>query len=320
MEAIWHNKEIRFDCPNNQLKLHKGERVIDTITNIEDTKGNPDENGTFKFTNLRALWYSDTNNYINLSIGLDTITGCEAKANYSGTYGNTQALTLRCKFNSSKFEFIFTARSKDAVRMGTLFQNIRQSYESTRLYRDLRMRGAIVQDKDLILLPQESIINKYNNVLNLTSDQSDVGTFILTNIRIVWFHTTSDNFNASIPYIQIKSIKKKDSKSGPAVVVETFPQPGETKGYPIGFQTDELGQLQKELTQLHKLYYNNPFFGLDGVEEVIGSTKDDSSSRRVDEDMEVIDKDYNDRNNNIMNYLTAAAGKEVIIFTHLELS
>jgi hypothetical protein len=50
-----------------------------------------------------------------------------------------------------------------------------------------------------------------------------VGTFLTTNIRIAWFHNTSENFNASIPYIQIKSVKKKDSKMGPALVVETFP-------------------------------------------------------------------------------------------------
>jgi len=73
------------------------------------------------------------------------------------------------------------------------------------------------------MLPQEKIVNKYTNIWNLSAEQGNVGTFLTTNIRVVWFHNTSENFNASIPYIQIKNVKKKESKFGPALVVETFP-------------------------------------------------------------------------------------------------
>lgn len=311
MEVVWQNREIRFDCPSSQIKLRKGERLIDTIPGIEDTKGNPDESGTFKFTSLRVVWYSDTNSYINLSIGFDTITSGEVKSSYSGSTGNTQCLTLRCKFNNSKFEFIFTSRSKESNRMGTVFQNLKQAYESTKLYRDIRMRGAIIQNKDLELLPQESIVNKYQNVWNLASETSNIGTFIVTSIRIVWFHNASDNFNASIPYIQIKSIKKKDSKSGAACVVETFPQVGEAKGYTIGFQSDQVSQMLQELTKLQKLYATNPFFGIEGISEDHKLSKEDEAPKRHDDDVEVVESEYNERNNNIMNYMTAAAGKEV---------
>lgn len=312
MEYVWQHREIRFDCPAAQLKLRKGENVIDTMPNVEDTKGNPDEGGTFKFTNIRAIWYSDINSYINLSIGYDTVTNCEIKTNYSANTGNTQSIVLRCKFNNSKFEFIFTSKAKESSKMGTVFQGIREAYESTKLYRDIRMRGAIVQDKDLVLLPHETIVNKYNNVWNLASEATNIGTFVVTNVRIVWYHTASDNFNASIPYIQIKSIKKKDSKAGPAVVVETFPQVGEAKGYTIGFQTDQLSQMLQELTKLHKLYMTNPFFGVEGIpEEKFSGTRQEEESTKADEDAEVFDNEYNERNANMMNYLTAATGKEV---------
>jgi len=324
MEPIWQNSEIRFDAPAIQLKFRKGEKLIDNIPDIEDTKGNPDEGGTFKFTNLRLLWYSDTNSAINLSIGYDSITSFEVKANYSGSHGNSTLLNLRCKFNNSKFEFIFTSRSKESNRMGPLFQTIKQAYESTKLFRDIRMRGAIIQDKDIVLLPGEMVVNKYNGVWNLSSETSNVGTFVITNVRIVWYHSTSENFNASIPYIQIKSVKKKDSKAGPAVVVETFPQGGENKGYTIGFQSEQMSQIMTELSKLHKLYFLNPYFGIENLlEERIGS-RGDVDTKRGDEDIEVIESEYNERNHNIMNYMTSAAGKEgdkeVVFSTELGLA
>ncbi len=38
------------------------------------------------------------------------------------------------------------------------------------MYRDLKLRGAIINDKNLILLENECVINKYNEVKNLSSD------------------------------------------------------------------------------------------------------------------------------------------------------
>jgi Bardet-Biedl syndrome 5 protein len=89
MEPIWHDREIRFDCSSSQINLRKGEVLVDTLPNIEDTKGNQDEAGTMKVTNLRLIWYCDANPYINLSIGYNSIANHEVKVNYSGASGNT---------------------------------------------------------------------------------------------------------------------------------------------------------------------------------------------------------------------------------------
>lgn len=35
-----------------------------------------------------------------------------------------------------------------------------RAYETTKLYRDLKLRGAIIKDKQLILLPNEQVYNK----------------------------------------------------------------------------------------------------------------------------------------------------------------
>ena len=39
------------------------------------------------------------------------------------------------------------------------------------MYRDFKLRSALIQNKQLRLLPQENIYNKINGVWNLSSDQ-----------------------------------------------------------------------------------------------------------------------------------------------------
>lgn len=67
------------------------------------------------------------------------------------------------------------------------------------------MRAAIVKEKELILLPQEEITTRIKGVWNLSSDQGNLGTLLITNVRIVWFADLAENFNVSIPYLQIVS-------------------------------------------------------------------------------------------------------------------
>jgi Bardet-Biedl syndrome 5 protein len=62
---------------------------------------------------------------------------------------------------------------------------VHRTYDTTKLYRDLKLRGAIIQDKELKQLPLEQTYNKVNGVWNLSSDQGNLGTFFVTNIRLV---------------------------------------------------------------------------------------------------------------------------------------
>ena len=38
------------------------------------------------------------------------------------------------------------------------------------------------------------------------SDQGNLGTMIVTNVRVVWYANMNDLFNISTPYIQIASV------------------------------------------------------------------------------------------------------------------
>ena len=60
-EFIWHDREIRFDSNSSDLDCRPGEKVIDSIEHVEDTKGNNGERGTLLITNLRLIWFSEQN-------------------------------------------------------------------------------------------------------------------------------------------------------------------------------------------------------------------------------------------------------------------
>lgn len=67
LDFIWQDREIFFDCKPYQLNNRPGEKDIDSINSVEDTKGNNGERGALIITNLRIKWISHTNTKINLS-------------------------------------------------------------------------------------------------------------------------------------------------------------------------------------------------------------------------------------------------------------
>lgn len=81
-----------------------------------------------------------------------------------------------------------------------------RAYNASRLYRELKLRGAIVHNKQIKVLPQESVFSTLHGVWNLSSDQGSLGTFVVTNIRLLWFADVNENFNISLPYLHVDSV------------------------------------------------------------------------------------------------------------------
>lgn len=137
-----------------------------------------------------------------------------------------------------------------------------RAYETSKLYRNLKLRGALIENKQLHLLPQEQVYNTINGAWNLSGEQGNIGTFFITNIRVVWIANMNEAFNVSIPYVQILNVKIRDSKFGYAMVIETTIQSG---NYVLGFRIDPLEKLQecaKEIQNLHKIFSANPILGV----------------------------------------------------------
>lgn len=97
--------------------MRTGEKLIDEIPQVEDTKGNNGEKGHLYITNLRLIWFSQENFKINLSVGYDCILNSEIKEATSAIKGNSMALYLRTRFQQSRYEFIFSSIVANAPRM-----------------------------------------------------------------------------------------------------------------------------------------------------------------------------------------------------------
>ena len=220
--GVWQDREIRFDIMTSMLKVRKGEEEIDSINSVEDTKGNNGHRGFLVVTNLRLIWASHKQPTTNLSIGFNCITGISIKSTSSRLRGGTsQALYIMSKFKNGRYEFVFTSLVAKSPRLFTTVQAVSRAYETSKMYRNLKLRGAIIKDNNLLLMPDENVFSNEQGVWNLSSDQGNLGSFYITNIRIVWHANLAHNFNVSIPYLQIRSLQVRKSKFGLALVIET---------------------------------------------------------------------------------------------------
>jgi Bardet-Biedl syndrome 5 protein len=259
-DFIWQDREIRFDVPVNLLKPRAGEKVLETVEEVEDSKGNTGELGTLVVTTLRIMWYSSANKKINLSVGLDCVIHSEVKESESAVKGKQMALYLRTRFDKSRFEFIFSATVKNNPRMFQSVQAVVRSYTTTNLYRDLKIRASIIEDKQLKLLPNEKVFTKYQGVWNLSAEQGNLGCFVITDVRIVWYAQLSDSFNVSLPWVQVKCVKIRESKYGTALALETSDFSG---NYVLGFRVEKLEEAFTEICQLFTAFAASPNFGVE---------------------------------------------------------
>ncbi|XP_073942548.1 LOW QUALITY PROTEIN: Bardet-Biedl syndrome 5 protein [Choristoneura fumiferana] len=140
---------------------------------------------------------------------------------------------------------------------------VSRAYAASRPYRDLKLRSAIIHNKQLRILPLERICLNEHSIWNLSSESGNLGTMVITNVRVVWFADINDSFNVSMPYLTIESISTRDSKFGEALVIATRPSSG---GYVLGFRADpreRLHSLRDELQELHRAYCERPVLGVE---------------------------------------------------------
>ena len=157
------------------------------------------------------------------------------------------------------------------------------------MYRELKLRAAIIRDKNLILLPNEQVYSKIDGVWNLSSDQGNLGTFFITNVRLVWHANLAENLNVTIPYLQMASVRVRTSKFGPALVVETRQSTG---GYLLGFRVDpheRLDEVYMTLQTLYRVYAENPIYGIVYNIESTPQTLQTLKVERKEDELEIID-------------------------------
>jgi len=345
---LWQDWEIRFDIPARQLELRRGEYLIDELGSVEDTKGRDAERGLLQLTNLRIIWQSHARSRVNVSIGLGCVTDFNIKTTSSRLRGGTtQALLASCRVPAkgntstlsaapgSTFEFIFTSLVKASPKIFIVAQSALKAYESSRTYRETKLRSAIIDAKELILLPGERIFTRLEGVWNLSSDQGNLGVLTTTNFRFVWFATFVENFNVSVPYSQIRNIELRETKNYPALVIQTGARAGALL---LGFKIDDVSTRQTvftEIVALREAAFEKPNYGvhIDVTAEGTDKTNSVKSPTRVantavNEDEKVIIDDRTSggdaRNDALALYFTGGAdvsneadGSRSIIFSQL---
>jgi Bardet-Biedl syndrome 5 protein len=321
---IWQDREIRFDILRTQLSFRQGEKAYDTIANVEDAKGNNGDVGTLIFTNLRLIWYCQDNIKINLSIGYDCVLNFDIKSISSKTERDAKALAMKCKFSNNRYEFIFNSISDNSPNLFSSFQSIFNSYDKSRMYRDIKMKGFLTNDKNIITLTGEKILNKYPSVTSLTNDQAVIGALILTNIRILWYSNNIDTFNLSLPWIQIKSIKIKElTKNGKVISVET----GKgivSNNFNFKF-SENVETILRDIENYYKESVENPIFGEDltSINKNPNDLNSDKSkiekemkefnkviSSTIKDDFEIIDTNYFNDQANMLYYMISNQDKK----------
>ncbi|ETN59012.1 bardet-Biedl syndrome 5 protein [Anopheles darlingi] len=260
-KPVWEDREVKFDIPSIYKTLRSGERILDVLDSVEDTKGNSGDTGRILATNLRIVWYSVTSYRFSLSIGYACILTMNTKTVVSKLRGTTQALHILGVGANSRFEFIFTNLLANTKHFASIF-DIYRLYQASTVYRELKLRSSVVTAGQLQVLPQEQLFNTISGVWNLSSDQGNLGILIVSNVRLVWYAEMNNSFNISLPYMQIATVRIRESKYGPALVIQTL----ETGGsYVLGFRIDppdRLGEVYKELLSLHSVYTETPVFGV----------------------------------------------------------
>ncbi|KAJ8672904.1 hypothetical protein QAD02_004165 [Eretmocerus hayati] len=260
---MWQDNQVKFDVPISQMELRLGENLIDKLEMVEDTKGNPGERGRFLITNLRIMWHSIAYPRVNLSIGLNTFLTVTTKIVNTVSGGTIQALYILTSYRNCRYEFIFNNLDTRCSRHYTSVMGVHRAYNSSKIYREIKLRVGIIHDRQLTLLPHETVHETLPGVWNLSTEQGNVGNFIVTNIRIVWYADMNQQFNVSLPFLTVATINVRSSKFGPTLVITST----ETSGsYILGFRVDPLDKLyslHKELISLNAAYHKSPILGIE---------------------------------------------------------
>lgn len=300
---IWQEREVRFDVLKKEISLRKGEKQLDTVSNIEDSKGNNGDVGCIIFTNLRLIWFSIENLKLNLSIGYDCILASDVKLTNSKVSGECTALFIKVKFGNSRFEFVFNAVGNSSPQLFNTFVHVIKLYERTRIYRDIKYKNFLSMDKKILKLNLENFYFKVKNVSLITLSKGEEivvneGEFIVSNVRIIWFCPNIENYCVSLPWIDIRMIKEREHKKyGQTIMIESNKFFGSLI---VNFKFNSTNSkntfddLLNKVLEYHNEHLNNPVLGI-----IVERDEDGEIIEPKAEPTEIQNKQLNNIDNNV---------------------
>lgn len=303
----WRERECRFDIRyKSEPVFTNGEVMIDSLNNVEDTKGNNGVPGRLIVTNLRIIWYSYKNLQTNISIGFRAIFPNGLRRDYvqSRLRGRAQALIVSARNETpnaptsratTRYQFVFTNLVEGSPRLFTTIQAVFKAYDTTRLYREWKIRTALSVDNVLQLLPDEQIEEEISGVMNISgADSAMLGTLTWTTVRVVWINSTNELHNFSLPFLQMDRISVENTKYGDLLVIRVHADSGgHVLGLRIGASTMcEVVSIAERLNKTFKDYAVSPEFGIRYSQQVPPALEEMNIPVQ-DDDIEIIDEGDN---------------------------
>ena len=276
------------------MELRNGEVEIATLDSVEDSVRSKGQRGRLTLTNLRVTWQCYKYRKRNISLGLGCISSVSIKKATSKTKGTTRALFVNVRYRGSTFRFIFTSLVKSNPNIFGFVSKVLASYQTSGLFRDLKLRGAFVLDKELVRVPNEEVYSHFPGVWSLSNGKGILGSIFVTNIRVVWYSATTNHINASIPYVQIHKLMLRDSERHGAIVVMVLKERG--KAFTFGYKiepAEKLPDMFREITSMFKVAKKSPNFGVQYRMEIENEESDEEvdGPLSIPEDVEIVHDD-----------------------------
>ncbi|KPA75724.1 hypothetical protein ABB37_08271 [Leptomonas pyrrhocoris] len=187
-------------------------------------------------------------------------SGGSGSSGHGGSAGQVNTLLTHAEATAQRTALA----QKDAAaqrRLHATVHAVRSAYDSTRVYRELRVRGAVVQGGNVVLLPGEQVISRNAGITNVSKEEGVIGVFVATNIRVVWF-AAAESFNVSVPYLQFTGLRSQQSRFGQTLVIETSSYAG---NFVLGFRVDsdeKLKEMYTEIGSLWRTWTARPILGM----------------------------------------------------------
>lgn len=248
---------IGIDVDVERLIMARGEQAVARYGDVWDVRAPssmPDslKRGSFTLTNLRAVWNSEAAPMsCNLTVGYNTIVrisvGNALGANQPGDgeagqsaaegarkeptarslverplIGPGRTIVIHCAEGERRYKFEFRPPppAGAGVTFFDVFQTIYRAYDTTRMYRKLRLRTFIRSSGKLSTLDRETVQTVYEKVCLLGSMVTNAaqGVLTLTSHRVIWHSSTSESLNLSLPYIDCSGLLLKEQPVNKAKV------------------------------------------------------------------------------------------------------
>ncbi|KAH0570117.1 Basal body protein [Spironucleus salmonicida] len=223
-QLAYPDRLLTIDGDQSSLQLVTNEKAQYQTKNVVDLCSGKNltdvsRQGTLVLTNIRIIYTLDSDTSINMQIGY----GCVQKI-LVGNIDSKQAsdkkqiiqqdrsLVIHCTFNKSIFRFEFLPRGSKTIF--ELFQSLYRAYDTSKLYRKLRIRQAVTQNSLLFSDEFSEISLKDTVVLSPLSPIAVPGTLIFTNFRLFWHAQNSIQFNISAPFLDISCVQIKKQSFG----------------------------------------------------------------------------------------------------------